>query len=70
MTKNISLQIEVNPHDEKRCSRECYFIEKIKGLYTCTLFDEVVDGLNDFQDDELGYGFGRCSQCMRASGDA
>lgn len=64
MTININLltRIEVNPLDKNRCSERCDHIEKIKGTYKCTLFDNFeVDTGND---DELGYGFQRHSKCL------
>lgn len=59
---NLLTRVEVNPKDTGRCSQACPHIEKIRGTYKCTLFNnfEVDTG----EDDELGYGFQRHIKCL------
>lgn len=57
--------IEVNDKDERRCSIQCQYVQKISGIYHCVLTDEEVDNVDDqIQDDDIGYGFKRTKHCV------
>ena len=64
MKKQVTTTIEVNGLVSVRCSNKCQHISKKRGLYTCSLYNEVVDGVK-FEDDEYGYGFSRTDQCIK-----
>jgi len=57
----LKTRIEVNDKDSDRCSINCQYIKKIKGIYHCALNEENVD---TGEDDDLGYGFKRTVQCL------
>ena len=59
--KDIKTEIRINAKDSNRCHIRCQHIRKIQGLYTCILYDEIVD---EGDDDELGYGFKRTEKCF------
>lgn len=58
----IPTEIKVNEKDLSRCSIKCQHIRKLKGMYNCLLFEQVIDG--EIEDDDLGYGFQRTKNCM------
>jgi hypothetical protein len=58
----IKHEILYREYDTKRCSHNCPQIDKIKGTYQCTLFNEDVDhGDDDITGDYL---FLRCKKCF------
>lgn len=57
----LKTAILVNDKDSNRCAHGCQHLEKIKGLYTCKLYDSIVDTGDD---DDIGYGFQRKKQCL------
>lgn len=56
----VKTKVHVNALIEERCSPKCQHVMKVKSLYTCTLYDEIVDHGDD---DEFGYDFQRTKEC-------
>ena len=77
ITKTISEEksIIVSEFDPKRCSRDCYYCEKMLGTYYCYLNDcegEEIEKLDDIYDDNFAtadtYGFLRTDYCLKHFG--
>ena len=63
MKLNITTIIQVNDKDPRRCDIKCQHVEKIQGIYNCTLFEQEVD-TGEIEDDDIGYGFTRVKACV------
>jgi hypothetical protein len=62
MMLTIKTMIQVNDKDPMRCSRACKHIAKERGNYVCKLFGDT--NVDTGEDDEIGYGFARVSECI------
>lgn len=60
---NIKKDIYALDKDRSRCSISCDYVQKVKGIYCCTLFKKKVD---TGEDDDIGYGFKRTKECIEA----
>lgn len=71
MEKLIGLRISVSDSNDDRCGTQfnskdgrCQWLEKIRGTYHCSIWDEEVDLGDDEETDD--YLFHRCRQCKDA----
>jgi hypothetical protein len=58
----LKTEIKVNDKDSDRCSINCQHIHKVRGNYCCALYGDTEVDTGD--DDEIGYGFKRTTQCL------
>ena len=68
----IKYKIRICEEDTKRCAarndfaNSCPHLYKTDGKYNCSIFEKCVDTGDD---DDLGYGFFRCKECLAATND-